>query len=162
MHPLKIAEAVRSGVSTVCATCDRYWEGRERNLAGGRCTSPEPCGSPLVGDFFHNYQGPITDFHAWCFVCGEQPTHAIGVQNSRRRFGICEQHYQMLPHLRPVHLDHPEQPVRPVQTVLDGSAKDFHLPVIVSKRRTIWDAIRDTEEEWEHEARKRGDPEWEG
>ena len=116
-----VQSAVAQGVSIVCATCDHFWEGVGRNL--GRCTAPGPCGSPIAGDVFTHYQGPITDFTRYCFVCGEQPAKVLKVENLIRLIGVCEKHRSYLRDLVPA-----SSLVRPIEvlTVDDGkSAKDL-------------------------------------
>jgi hypothetical protein len=87
---LDMQAAVASGLSVVCSTCKRYWEGKERGLR--TCTAQDGCGSPLVGDTFHEYDGPITDFLRFCFVCGTKAEKAIRLRDHRRLIGVCSEH----------------------------------------------------------------------
>lgn len=101
---VKIAAAIHSGVSIVCATCNRYWEGREQGLPEPRCTVQKPCGSPFVRLTFPEYEGPMTDFASWCFVCGARAEKGISVGSNPRVVGMCNRHIPMLTQLEPVGL----------------------------------------------------------
>lgn len=85
-----IKQAVSEGVSIVCATCSKFHEGRAR--MSDRCTATDGCGSPIVGDTFHEYQGPITDFLRFCFVCGRPATKGLRVKGHERIIGVCVHH----------------------------------------------------------------------
>jgi len=85
-----IKQAVSEGVSIVCATCSKYHEGKARRLA--TCTAVDDCGSPIIGDTFHEYDGPITDFLRFCFVCGRPGTKGVRVKDRRRIIGVCTAH----------------------------------------------------------------------
>lgn len=98
----KIGKAVSSGLSVVCATCNRYWEARDKGIPGTQCLAKSDCGSPLKGDDFHEYKGIITDLARWCFVCGNDSRFGIRLQHRRRVIGVCEDHIKLLNELRPV------------------------------------------------------------
>lgn len=85
--------AASSGLSVVCATCENYWNAREKGIVGDRCLSKSNCGSPFAGGTFHEYRGALTDdrFAACCFVCGDAATHRIKRPNARS-IGICLTH----------------------------------------------------------------------
>jgi hypothetical protein len=97
----EVALAVSRGLSVVCATCERYWAAREAMVPGDRCFSVDGCGSPIAGDVFHEYRGPMTQFDRYCFVCGNKATHAVRVDNSVRVIGCCSEHIQLVKTLRP-------------------------------------------------------------
>jgi hypothetical protein len=101
LDPSKVAVAVSSGLSIVCATCEKYWEARDKNVPDGRCLATDGCGSPIAGDTFHEYRGPMTQFDQFCFRCGAQATHAIRVNNSVRVIGCCSEHVEMVQTLKP-------------------------------------------------------------
>lgn len=98
----KVGLAVQGGLSTVCATCTRYWEARDKHLPEPQCLAKDGCGSPLRGGDFHEYLGPITDFGRWCFVCGADASYGVRVQGRTRAAGMCEAHLRLLTELRPV------------------------------------------------------------
>jgi hypothetical protein len=104
MDMVRVGQAVASGVSIVCATCNKYWEGRERGLPDPKCTVVKPCGSPFAKLTFPEYEGPITDFTRWCFVCGAKATLGIKVREEPRVIGMCKQHVGMLEEIEPVGL----------------------------------------------------------
>jgi hypothetical protein len=101
LDPSKIAVAVSSGLSIVCATCEKYWEARDKNVPDDRCLATDGCGSPIAGDTFHEYRGPMTQFDQFCFRCGDKATHAIRVNNSVRVIGCCSEHVEMVKTLKP-------------------------------------------------------------
>lgn len=96
MDPKDVAAEMRQGVSHVCATCRKYWQGRASGLPRPQCTTLVLCGSPIAGDVFSQYDGPITDFTRWCFVCSRTADFAVQVRNEDRQIGICKEHVEFL------------------------------------------------------------------
>ena len=92
LDPTKVAIVVDSGLSIICATCERYWGARDRGIPGDRCLSQVPCGGPLMGDTFHNYRGPMTQFDQFCFACGKDATKILRVKGHVRLIGCCDKH----------------------------------------------------------------------
>ena len=99
--PTKIATLVDGGLSVVCATCENFWNARDRGVPDGKCLSKNGCGSPIAGDVFHEYKGPMTQFDQFCFRCGNQATHALRVDNYVRVIGVCRDHVDMVKSLKP-------------------------------------------------------------
>lgn len=100
-----VAIEVAGGTSFVCAMCHRYWRGKEIReqgqkiravVVGQRCTAQENCGSPIVGDVFHLYEGPLTNFEKYCFVCGSPARYGIKVRELLRKIGVCENHVKIM------------------------------------------------------------------
>ena len=103
LNPVKVCEAAAKGLSIYCASCKKYWNAREQGVAGDRCLSRERCGSPIAGDDFHEYEGPITDYMRFCFVCGAgTPRYGAQVQGKQRIIGVCAKHVRMLEELEPL------------------------------------------------------------
>jgi hypothetical protein len=97
----KIALAMASGLSAICATCTKYWEAQERGSPS--CGTKTGCGSPLVGDDFHEYDGPMKgSLHLWCFVCGEKSRFGIRVKGKLNVVGACEKHISYIHKLEAV------------------------------------------------------------
>jgi len=96
-----VALAMASGLSIVCATCEKYHQARSKGIANGACLAVDNCGSPIAGDTFHEYQGPITQFDSLCFVCGARPTHALRVKGHVRVIGACATHVELVKQLKP-------------------------------------------------------------
>lgn len=150
LNPAKVGLAVQSGVSIVCATCQRYWEGRDKNLPGSRCTSATACGSPLAGDDFHAYVGPITDFTRWCFMCGTDAHFAVRKPGSQRLFGVCGQHAKYLHEMRPVQALAPQEQ-QAADSLLVRTAQGSErrpLQLFGMRKKNLREVIWDTEEEW--------------
>lgn len=97
----EVAAAVAGGLSVVCATCENYWAARERNVPDGKCMATNGCGSPIAGDVFHEYRGPMTQFDQFCFRCGNAATHALRVDRYVRVIGVCRDHVEMVKELKP-------------------------------------------------------------
>lgn len=98
---VQVGVAMARGLSAVCATCQKYWRAREQGVAGDTCLSKLGCGSPLSGNDFHEYEGPVTDFRTMCFVCGKKPSYGVRVKGSVRTVAVCKEHVRMLNELRP-------------------------------------------------------------
>ncbi len=101
LDPLRIALAVQDGLSVVCATCTKYWDARDRGVPDNRCLAVDGCGSPIAGDVFHEYSGPMTQFDRFCFVCGKEATHALRVNGLVRVIGCCGGHVDIVKDLKP-------------------------------------------------------------
>jgi len=100
LETYKVAQAIQSGLSAVCATCLRYWEGRDKGLPEPQCTAKSDCGSPLVGDDFSEYAGPLPDFSTWCFVCAGEARYGVSLPGRKRVVGVCSKHADLLSALR--------------------------------------------------------------
>lgn len=123
LDPVQIALGMSTGLSAVCSTCSLYWEARSRGIPAPKCLAKDGCGSPLAGDDFHEYKGPITDFRQWCFVCGKQPKFGVRVNNSLRVVGVCEEHRALLDQLKPVGRPAPKK------NVVTADGKDAAIKV---------------------------------
>jgi len=149
---VKIGLAVKSGVSIVCATCSRYWEGREQGLPEPKCTVVRPCGSPFASLTFPEYAGPITDFTRFCFVCGALATKGLKVREEPRVIGMCDAHVQMLGKIEPIGLK------------LNGEAVadiiDHHMGRVSQQqffgkpKKTLVQTMVETEAEWADEEKR--------
>jgi len=137
---IDIRVAMGTGVSAVCATCKRFWEGRAQGLE--TCTAGEDCGSPIVGDTFHLYEGPITDFLRFCFVCGGKPKKAIRVHGHARLIGACEEHAGWTAQLAPRR--NPRLPLAP-RTVTDGRTEEDVSTLIPKPKKTLGAAMAQME-----------------
>lgn len=104
--PLKVAIAQRDGLSFVCSLCVKYWGARDKGIPGDQCLAESGCGSPIAGDDFHEYEGPLTAFDRWCFVCGDKSRFGVRSRSclrpTARIFGICVKHVPLLAKLRSV------------------------------------------------------------
>lgn len=141
MDPVRVGLAVQRGVSTVCATCTKYWGARERGLEGDKCLSSDNCGGPIAGDDFHEYSGPISDLSRWCFVCGELATHGVQVNGRPRRIGVCANHVRLFVELRPVGREGQEP-----QVVIRTPGNSLTVSDLVAPRKkTLAEAIYEVE-----------------
>lgn len=153
MDVVGVGRAISNGVSVVCATCRRYWEGRERQLPDPRCTAATPCGSPFAAMTFPEYDGPLTDFTRWCFVCGAKATKGIRVREEPRVCGVCDEHVKMLDQVEPVGLKLNGQNVTDIIDQYLGRTtpqRYFGPP-----KKTLIDTMIETEMEWAEDDEKR-------
>jgi hypothetical protein len=101
----KIELAVLNGTSIVCATCTKFARAvekrRVREDGSVECLAVDGCGSPIVGDTFHEYEGPITDFLRFCFVCGDPAQKGVAVKGHRRVIGACNKHVHYVVQMAP-------------------------------------------------------------
>ena len=103
LNAVKVCEAAAKGLSVYCASCKKYWRAREQGLPGDQCLCVEKCGSPIAGDDFHEYDGPITDYMRFCFVCGAStPRYGVGVEGKKKIVGVCVNHVRMIEALEPL------------------------------------------------------------
>jgi hypothetical protein len=99
LDPNEVQAAMKSGLSAVCATCTKYWEARERGVPGFKCLATDGCGSPIAGDDFHEYVGPLSAGGAmekFCFVCASPAKIGVRAKGKLRIVGVCEAHLPML------------------------------------------------------------------
>lgn len=101
LDPLLVEATIKSGLSAVCATCTKYWRGREQGLPEPQCTATTKCGSPLASDDFHEYEGPLQQFERFCFVCAAPSKYGITVHGRVRVIGVCRTHITMLVNVQP-------------------------------------------------------------
>jgi hypothetical protein len=137
---VKISQAIRGGLSAVCATCECYWNARARNVPGSRCSAVDGCGSPLRGDDFHEYVGPITDLARWCFVCGSDARFAVRAPGKRRKIGVCTDHVVVLSDLRPV-----DRADLEVKAELCTGSRDVLDRIPAPRKKTLAQAIYEVE-----------------
>lgn len=153
MQLARVSAAIQRGVSVVCATCSRYWAGRERGLPDPQCTVEKPCGSPFAGLTFPEYEGPITDFAQFCFVCGSRAAHGVKVREEPRVIGMCSAHVQLLGQLEPVGL---KLNGRNVADIIDRKMGRVSQQRFFGKpKKTLGQAIAETEAEFAREVEER-------
>jgi hypothetical protein len=142
-HLKEIREAMKGGVAMVCATCVKFHEGKARNLE--TCTAVEDCGSPIVGDTFHEYEGPITDFLRFCFVCGEPSAQGIRVKNHSRGIGVCRVHVEwvvtMTPRLAAPGARLPIAPSEGSRIVVSGYGTSLAETLLPTTKKTLANAM---------------------
>jgi hypothetical protein len=153
--PLDVIEVQRlvrgKGVSIFCASCSKYQEGRARGLPGHRCTSVSipACGSPLAGSAFPDYDGPITETDRWCFMCGEPATVGISTPRHQKVFGLCETHVAKASGIIPT------GETAPPVVLMHRQGVELLGAAIVRPSPLVREMLA-TQEEWDHEAKKRG------
>jgi len=150
MHPDDIVKEIAQGVSPVCATCTKYWQGREKNLPRPQCTTITSCGSPIAGDTFSQYEGIITDFTRWCFVCASESDFAVQVRDDERVVGVCKGHVRLLNELEASEVG------SQAELLMLASAKG-RLPLlqlIPKPKKSLFQAIAETEAEFQAEERR--------
>lgn len=141
---VKIALAVQGGLSPVCATCTKFWDARERNVPDGKCLAVDGCGGPLSGDDFHEYDGPITDFTRWCFMCGADSKFAIQADGRVRQIGICENHVRTLAELRPMS----KPGLHPKYVVKSNNGTLTIREIVAPEKKSLFKAIQEVEDHY--------------
>lgn len=88
------------GYPIVCASCEDLHEARALGHADG-CMAllrGQSCGSPLRGNDFPLYRGPLADaLLQICFVCGA-PSDSSAAPRGKlgaRRIGVCRKHLEL-------------------------------------------------------------------
>lgn len=153
MKVVEVGRAISSGVSIVCATCERYWEGREKKLPGSKCTTLKPCGSPFAALTFPEYDGPMTDFGRWCFVCGTRADKGVRVREEPRIIGMCNEHIKMLGQLEPIELKlNGESMVDIIDRHFGRMSQHQYFG---PPRKTLIDTMIETEMEWAEDDEKK-------
>jgi hypothetical protein len=142
--------ASQAGLSIVCASCELYWEARDKGLVGDQCLAKNGCGSPLAGDCFHEYRGIMTvdAFRKFCFVCGDDATHRLDHPTWPRVIGVCRDHVEWMKDAKM------RQPQRRPYVDAPPNGKKFELP---PEESLIGKIVR-TEIEWAQEGGYEFDP----
>ena len=140
------AIALASGLSVVCATCTKWKMAVDRGL--DRCLAVDACGSPIVGDTFHEYEGPIVDFVKQCFACGGRSTKAVRVKGHVRVIGACDKHAALVAELAP---KEPRRlPILPTTTIVSPGSEVLaeslapKAPKHRSLAQALWEMERGT------------------
>lgn len=146
MTPAQIAIAAAEGYSVVCASCRHLHRARAaRGGKPGPCGQSD-CGGPLAGRTFPKYDGPITDFTRWCFMCGEPAKFAAMAKGSERVFGLCKEHVRSMEEFRARGTDGSERVIEEVKTP-DGQI--IHPDQLLGKRpRSLFAEIAKAEKEF--------------
>jgi len=112
MSAVAVAAETARGYPLVCASCEDLHEARALGHADG-CLAllrGQSCGSPLRGNDFPLYRGPLEKvLLTICFVCGD-PSEASAVPKGKvgaRKIGVCQKHLAMFKQNRE---DHPDEP----------------------------------------------------
>jgi hypothetical protein len=124
-------------------------------LPDGRCTSNSGCGSPLAGDTFKDYKGPIADFTRFCFMCPSESEFAIAVPNRQRLVGVCEEHAKRLHEMRPVNLALPQDAMSRVERLIlrtESGQEAAPFRIVGRRKKTLREIMWESEEEWKAKA----------
>lgn len=95
MNDVRVKLAMAAGLSWLCANCDKYKKARAAGIAGHDCMAAitaRPCASPLGGMSFPEYEGAVSDFARFCFVCGDKSVRGMRARGGTRVFGVCKKH----------------------------------------------------------------------
>jgi hypothetical protein len=147
MSPEDVVAEIAQGVSPVCATCTQYWRGREIGLPRPRCATLVRCGSPIAGDTFSQYEGIITDFGRWCFVCASEADFAVQVRDEERLIGVCKGHVRLLNELEASEVGDQS----PVLRLATGRGRLPLLQLLPKPKKGLFQAIAETEAEFRAE-----------
>jgi len=141
MNAEDVVNEIAQGVSPVCATCSQYWRGRELGFPRPKCATLVRCGSPIAGDTFSQYEGIITDFGRWCFVCAAEAEFAVQVRDDERLVGICKGHVRLL-----TELEASEQGTQsPLLSIATGRTRLPLLQLVPPPKKGLFQAIAEME-----------------
>ena len=141
MNPVKIGLAVQGGLSTVCATCKKYWAARDRNIPGDTCLAKRGCAGPVGGGDYAEYDGPISDLSRWCFRCGADSKYGVQVTGRQRIIGVCEEHVRSLADLKPM-----GQPgIHPKYAIRSNNGALTVREILGPEKKSLFQAINDVE-----------------
>jgi hypothetical protein len=89
--------AMATGVSFVCAHCEKFWWGVDRKLDGCKAHHEKrKCGGPIKGLAFPEYVGPLNGhLQNFCFVSG-QPSTAVFVGKHGSYIGVTDRSIAMI------------------------------------------------------------------
>jgi hypothetical protein len=94
----RLLAAKMEGVAFICRMCVRWYQGEDMNLRDARgdkmCAATSDCGSPISGDSFQSYSGPLDgSLGKFCYVCGKKnPEHALSCNvDNASRIGCCKE-----------------------------------------------------------------------
>jgi len=138
LDPKKVNLAMASGLSAVCATCQKYWAARDSGIPGDTCTTKLKCGSPMAGDSFTDYDGPLKgSLHLWCFVCAQRADFGIRVTGRLVVIGACKEHVRHVERFRVLGGLAPKVEIQNARGVVSDSTP--------SSKRSLTDAINEVE-----------------
>jgi len=137
------------GLSIVCASCERYWEAREKGAVGDRCGSILTCGSPLVDRAFPEYRGFITEeaFGRFCFVCGADAIITLRKRLTLRKLGLCAAHRPWLEEERGDRTALPILDMKAAANYLKVDAKELKGHALPAEHSLAGTMLK-TEKEW--------------
>lgn len=140
-----IAGEIKRGLSIVCATCRKYWKGKDAGLAGCGVS----CCGPIGGKDFPEYDGDLPDLTRWCFVCGEDSYYALQVGQSERRVGVCQVHVSHLHEMVPK-----DGIVSEGQLFAARNGSMVSVSRLVQRPKTLFQTMAEQEQEWQEEDKK--------
>lgn len=95
----RVVQLLKSGMSFVCANCEKLWRNLDRGQSMCEASgNGRPCGGPLLLLDFPLYEGPLAESNwtSFCFVCGKPSAGAARVRDCSRMLGLCENHIDIL------------------------------------------------------------------
>ncbi len=97
LNEFKVKREIKeTGLSAVCAWCERYWEAKSRTNGVAFQCGVKGCGGPGMGKAFPMYKGPRMNKAAYCFVCGEPSDMAVEFHDGGGMVGCCNKHEKAL------------------------------------------------------------------
>ena len=144
----RVDEVLRQGVSPVCATCNKFWLARENGVPFPSCLVEKPCGSPISGDTFTHYEGPLTDFDRFCFICARDSDQVVSLAGKERKLGICRDHVVLLGQLE-------AQYKTEVLILVGAGGRESPLIQLSPRKKGLFQAIAETEAEFQAEEQRK-------
>lgn len=93
----RVRLALSRGLSSVCSSCEHWWEAADRGLSN----CGKDCGGPIGGRDFPLYKGPRTRLDNTCFAaCVSTSDYVVRIPGGRD-IGVCSKHLKLLDSLEP-------------------------------------------------------------
>ena len=138
IDPREVVRVMSEGLSAVCASCKLFWEARDQELPGFTCLAKDKCGSPIVGDDFHEYDGYLKHtLYNFCFVCGNKSDFGIRIPLKKSTIGVCRGHLTLLKNSQAVGM---EGVTINIEVKGDGSGGSK-----VKEKKTLGEIIKEVE-----------------
>ena len=144
------AEVGGKRVSVVCVTCKHYWHARDKQIPGTGCLGPRGCGSPMAGDNFHGYDGPVPRERLGdrCFRCGAPASYAMRVLGKAGYIGVCHDDLDFVVRTEPV-LPPGVLATLPDRVIVLGyNGRQYSLRELrdLPRKQTFWEFVDEVEE----------------
>jgi len=96
LDPKRMIEAEIKNVAFICRMCERWYRGEDMGLVDVEgdqvCDATGTCGSPVSGDDFDEYEGPLKGYlDKYCYICGKSKPEKVLVAKvgGAQKIGCC-------------------------------------------------------------------------
>jgi hypothetical protein len=98
LNEFKVQREIKdTGLSAVCAWCERYWEAKARTEGRAFQCGVQGCCGPGKGGAFAQYKGPRPNKASYCFICSAEADMAVEIHGAAGgMIGCCKSHESAL------------------------------------------------------------------